>query len=126
MKIKSFRASLAIVGLFAAAAIPLAASGGFTLSAPVVITPTVFYGGFGYVHNSANNVEHIGCLDFGSSAMCVARDASYTVATCGTSNPQHLATIRALNDGAMAYFYYDATGACTNVIGYNSSQFPNK
>jgi len=78
--------------------------------------------------NSADNVQYIGCVryayDTGSnSALCYARMANGTYASCSTSDANMISVAETMSSAAYLYFVVNAdTWSCDRVISTLASQ----
>ncbi len=115
------------IGLFAGA---LLASGFATTAlagfhqgqAVVIIDASSFANGdLGFVHNTPDSTQYIGCTSSGTSANCFARNLAGLYRSCSTANPTHLAAIHALNADSYLLFGWNASGQCTFISVQNSS-----
>ena len=73
-------------------------------------------GNLGDVHNSADELEFIGCTLYGDMGYCFAEDRTGLYRGCSTTDSQWLNAIRALNSDSYMYFAWDDYGWCTAVI----------
>ncbi|HTU66504.1 MAG TPA: hypothetical protein VMF52_11185 [Steroidobacteraceae bacterium] len=121
------------------------AGAGSVYVAPVVIRAEANGGGYaegglGYVRNSANAAEYITCtlqrreiLDASNrptrqtlAVTCTARDAAGTSAVCRTASPDIARGLGAATGDAILGFGYDAAGACTRIVVYESASMTPK
>lgn len=114
-------------GLCLLAAIPATAVAGYKVSEQVSIvtvsSSTVrVRGSLIGAHNSADNLQYIGCQIRYDFAYCWARDSSGRTAMCSTSEAGRLAAMRSVN----AASYLDITmtnGSCANMEISTSSKW---
>ena len=83
-------------------------------------------GALATVRSMPDSNSLIGCALFATSADCVASDASGMWVSCVTSDPAHVATLRALNGDSMLAFTWDANGVCTSFQLENVSAYAPK
>lgn len=125
---KIVRSAVVVLGLLLAAS----AFAGVRYDSPVAIYPSSKWAGgsLGSTRNSADGISALHCsVQTGTSSSygwCWARDAAGTYATCSTSNPALLDTMKGLKGDSYVVFYWDDSGACTSVYTYNGSQPPPK
>jgi hypothetical protein len=114
--------AVAVLGLSATAV------AGFHTGQQVVISdPGMFANGdLGYVHNTADLIQYIGCTSYGANAQCMARNLAGVSRSCSTANPSMLASIHSLNGDSHLYFGWNAAGQCTFVNVRNASYTEEK
>ena len=112
----------------AALGIGVAAHAGFhTAQAVVISDPGMFANGdLGYVHNTPDLIQYIGCTSYGTNANCMARNLAGVTRSCSTANAAHLAAIHSLNGDSHLYFGWNAAGSCTFVNVRNASYTEEK
>jgi hypothetical protein len=117
-----------IISTIAIAGLGTSAWAGFHTGQQVVISdPGMFANGdLGYVHNTADLVQYIGCSSYGTSASCMARNLVGVTRSCSTANPAMLAAIHSLNGDSHLYFGWNAAGQCTFVNVRNASYTEEK
>ena len=83
-------------------------------------------GDLGYVHNSSDPNEYIGCAVYPSAGtlmgFCAASNTSNVFRSCTTGDPGQVATIRSLREDSTLEFSWYANGACSFVSVRNESQ----
>jgi hypothetical protein len=87
----------------------------------VYIGNDVAFGSLGKVRNSADSTQHIGCTDYGDTAMCYATDAQGVDVSCTTTDATHLSVIRSISDSSYLHFTFDTNGYCTSIMVGNRS-----
>ena len=88
----------------------------------VIIDASSFANGdLGYVHNTPDSIQYIGCTTSGSSASCFARNLAGLSRSCSTSNPTMLAALHALNGDSYLIFGWNPSGQCTFISVHNGS-----
>ena len=107
-------ALLGLLGLTAWQLAPTGVSAGNKLNNPVTLTATSMYGSLGSARNSANAVEHIGCSTTGGTALCSARNAAGTTASCSTNNAFMVQQVVGLNPMSEVYVTF-SNGSCTGM-----------
>jgi hypothetical protein len=114
-------------GLFAGALLAFGvcttAIAGFHQGQAVVINDASGFanGDLGFVHNTPDNIQYIGCNSSGNIARCFARNLAGLSRACSTPNPTHLAAIHSLSGDSYLIFGWDAAGQCTFINVQNSS-----
>jgi hypothetical protein len=78
-------------------------------------------GDLGYVHNSSDRVEYIGCQLGGGFGYCYAMNSDGISRTCFTVDPATIRAIRSLKSDSYLVFVWDDSGTCTNVYVDNGS-----
>jgi hypothetical protein len=118
----------AMVVTTAVAGLSATAFAGFHTGQAVVISdPGMFANGdLGYVHNTADLIQYIGCSSSGSNASCMARNLAGVTRSCSTANPSLLAAIHSLSGDSHLYFGWNAAGACTFINVRNASYTEEK
>jgi hypothetical protein len=118
----------AVAGAIAVLGLSASAWAGFhTAQAVVINDPGMFANGdLGYVHNTADAIQHIGCTSYGANAQCMARNLAGVFRSCSTANPSMLASIHSLNGDSHLYFGWNAAGQCTFVNVRNASYTEEK
>jgi hypothetical protein len=124
--VKKIISTIAIA--IAIAGLSTTAWAGFHTAQQVVISdPGMFANGdLGYVHNTADLTQYIGCSSYGTSASCMARNLAGVLRSCSTANPSMLAAIHSLNGDSHLYFGWNAAGQCTFVNVRNASYTEEK
>ena len=118
----------ATTGAIAVLGLSASAWAGFHTGQQVVISdPGMFANGdLGYVHNTPDLIQYIGCTSYGTSAQCMARNLAGVLRSCSTANPAMLASIHSLNGDSHLYFGWNAAGQCTFVNVRNASYTEEK
>jgi hypothetical protein len=100
-----------------------AAFAGFHQAQQVVIIDASSFanGDLGYVHNTPDTIQYIGCTSSGSSASCFARNLAGLSRSCSTSSATMLDAIHALNGDSYLIFGWNASGQCTFINVQNAS-----
>jgi hypothetical protein len=103
----------ASVGLFASAS----ALAGFHTGQAVVIVDDdrLANGDLGYVHNTADKNEYIGCEVYGDWGYCYAMNTAGTYRACATSDPDMVSTIRSLQSDSYLSFWWSDSGYCSSI-----------
>ena len=109
--------ALAVLGLSATA------FAGFHQGQQVVIIDASSFanGDLGYVFNTPDAIQYIGCVTSGGSAQCYARNLAGLSRSCSTANPTLLEAIHALNGDSYLIFGWNAAGQCTFINVSNTS-----
>jgi hypothetical protein len=115
----------ASVGLLASAS----ALAGFHSGQAVVIIDAyhLVNGDLGYVHNTSDPNELIGCQNYGDSGYCYARNTAGIYRACSTSDPALVRAIRSLQSDSYLIFYWSDSGYCTNIyVETDSTTVPKR
>jgi hypothetical protein len=114
----------ASVGLLAATS----ASAGYLQGQAVVISDADRYanGDLGFVHNSSNRLEFIGCQLGPGFVYCYAQSAEGKYRTCAGGGAAMTNTVRSLKSDSSLTFYWDASGYCTTIYVDNQSSSSHK
>lgn len=83
-------------------------------------------GDLGFVHNSSNRVEYLGCQLGGGFGYCYAQNSAGKVRNCFTFDPAMISTLRSLKSDSSLFFYWNDSGVCTNVWVINQSSLSPK
>jgi hypothetical protein len=90
---------------------------GFKTGQQVVIGSGFANGDLGYVHNTPDANQYIGCYLYAYpnqlSGGCYARDVNGTYGSCYTSNANMISVISSLKSDGYLLFYWDANNNCT-------------
>lgn len=78
-------------------------------------------GEIGFVRNTADSTQYIGCTVNGDLGSCNARDRNGLSRSCSTTVAKWVNTIRAVNGDSYVYFAWDSNGKCTQIIVQNHS-----
>jgi hypothetical protein len=117
-------ASALILGTAAATAIA-----GATASQEVYFNKNSVYGDLGYVRNTPDTVQNIGCVIFGTpaGALCYATNSAGVGKACTTTDPVLLAVIGSLHgDSYLVFRVNPVDGTCSSVNVYNDSRYAPK
>jgi hypothetical protein len=103
--------------------VSVAAFAGFHQGQQVVIIDASSFanGDLGYVHNTPDTIQYIGCTSSGGSAWCFARNLAGLSRSCSTSNATLLSAIHSLNGDSYLIFGWNASGQCTFINVENGS-----
>jgi hypothetical protein len=109
--------------LFAAAALSGSALAGFQTEQQVVMSDAQMManGDVGYVHNTSDDVQYIGCLVAGDEGYCFARRQDGVVRTCWSNDPRWVTTMAAVSSDSYLIFYWNTAGYCTGMTVRNES-----
>jgi len=83
-------------------------------------------GDLGYVRNTPDTVQYIGCQSSQSSGSCWAKNAAGEYKTCVTSDAAMLAVIRSLNGDGHLMFGWNGDGSCREVRVTHDSRYAPK
>lgn len=114
----------ASVGLLASAS----AFAGQLVGQPVAILDSNHQasGDLGFVHNSSDRVQYIGCQLGGGFGYCYAMNSAGVNRTCITSDPAKISIMRSLKSDSTLVFFWNDSGTCTSVSVSNSSVYSPK
>ena len=109
--------------VFAAAALSGSALAGFQTGQQVVISDEQKQanGDVGYVHNTPDDVQYIGCLTAGDEGYCFARRWDGVVRSCWSNDPKWVTAMAAVSSDSHLQFYWDAAGYCVGMTVRNES-----
>lgn len=114
--------SLLLAGAVAATATPSGALAGYHQTVEVTFYSNFTYGSVSDVRRSADNVQYIQCVDYGSYGVCRARDKSGVSRACTTYDATLRALMGNINDTSLIRFQYALSGStCALVEVTNSS-----
>jgi hypothetical protein len=118
-----YRLGLRVLGFAAALLASTAALAGFRSAQQVLIFDAGRFanGDLGYVSNTADTTQYIGCESLGGSGYCYAKDPTGLSRSCSTSDPNLLAVIRSLNGDSYLIFWWDTSSHCTSIEVDNGS-----
>ena len=112
----NFKAWIAAVCMVFAAGTALA---GFKTAQQVVIGSGFANGDLGYVHNTPDATQYIGCYLYAYPNQlyggCYARDLGGNYASCYTTNVNMMNVMASLKSDGYVLFYWDTSGSCTFV-----------
>lgn len=84
-------------------------------------------GALGAARQSTDSAQFISCYnEAGPLAVCVARNSAGLQRACTTTDPRHVATIRALRSDSHIFFAWRENGQCRSVVMTISSRDPPK
>lgn len=110
------------LGLMASTAIA-----GYSLTQPTMVWSngmnTFAVGVLSAARASANDIEYIGCSDYGTMALCQAKDSAGDSFYCSTTEAEHLASIRSIGEHTRLYLIANSSSACLTVFVYNTSNY---
>jgi len=90
----------------------------------VIIASDFFTGSIGAARNSADTVQYIGCLVYGTasgkSVYCSARNANGNVAACTSNVAQLIEAVAAMNENSILDIGYGG-GVCSHIYVQGSS-----
>jgi hypothetical protein len=118
--IRVVTAALAMAGVAAVAGEQLAREVTYDAIKPFVS------GDLGYVRNTPDTVQYLGCFINGASAICQARNSAGLAKSCITTDPDKVNALRSLNGDSRLAFGWNADGTCSSIIVYNDSRYPTK
>jgi len=102
-----------------------AATAGFKTSQAVVIGSGLANGDLGYVHNTPDTSQYIGCETYAYPnqlyGYCYAVDLAGTYKACSTTNLGMINVMSALKSDGYLLFFFDTSGNCTFVEQNTSS-----
>ena len=78
-------------------------------------------GDLGYVSNTADTTQYLGCYSLSDLGICYAKDQTGLARSCSTSDPNLLAVIRSLNGDSYLIFWWDTAGHCSSIEVANGS-----
>ncbi|MCP3099207.1 hypothetical protein LZ198_10030 [Myxococcus sp. K15C18031901] len=120
----------ALLGLTATLLFGTAASGGLKVHFPVKVDVGNRYaaGALASARGSLDGMQFIGCSVFSFAVgtpmvHCIARDATNAQASCTSSNPKLVDAAQGLYGDTLLQFFWDETGACTQLMITNSSEY---
>lgn len=115
---KRYQLGLCALGFAGALLASTAALAGWRSANAVTIWDplNVANGDLGYVSNTANTTEYIGCQNLDRLGICYAQDRTGLSRSCMTSDSSLLAVIRSLNGDSHLHFVWDNSGRCTRII----------
>jgi hypothetical protein len=78
-------------------------------------------GDLGYVRNTADPNQYIGCETTTILASCYAVNAAGLYKSCSTTDPAMIALVHSLNGDSNLYFSWNASGTCLVIRVRNDS-----
>jgi hypothetical protein len=116
---KAFLRLVASLALSVALTFPVYA--GLKLHREVVVNATSISGDIGSARNSVDNVQYIGCNDFGASIHCYGKNAAGLSKSCSSNAVSMIQQVRGLRTNTYLIISFDAQGACTSIRSYQGS-----
>jgi hypothetical protein len=118
-----YRLGLRVLGFAAALLASTVALAGFRSAQQVLIFDAGRFanGDLGYVSNTTDTTQYIGCENLSGFGYCYAKDPNGLSRSCSTSDPNLLAVIRSLNGDSYLIFWWDTSGHCTSIEVDNGS-----
>src|SRR4051812_6068552 len=107
----------------AAAAFSASAFAGFRTEQEVVIgdQQKLANGDMGYVRQTSDDVQYIGCFVAGDAGYCFARNNAGVTRSCWSDDARWVKVMAAVSSDTYLLFYWDAGGNCTYVSAKNGS-----
>jgi hypothetical protein len=107
----------------AAAAFSASALAGFRTGQQVVMLDEkkMANGDLGYVHQSTDDVQYIGCFVAGDAGYCFARNLAGVTRSCWSDDPRWVSVMSAVSRDSHLMFYWNDGGYCTYVTVKNGS-----
>lgn len=103
----------------------VAALAGFQTEQDVIIGPSWARGDLGWVRNSPDSIQYIGCINSSSGATCMAADKTGVSRSCTTRNPALLVMVRSLQSDSQLMFSWvntsPTTAICDSIVVNNES-----
>ena len=117
---------LKFAALAIAAGVSTVALAGAKTTQQVLIRPDADGSGFavgdlGYVRNTPDIIQWIGCSIGHAGATCTAKDITGLTKSCFTSDPAKMAVARAVNGDSFILFYWDPDGSCRFITLWSNS-----
>jgi len=109
--------------VLAAAAFSGSAIAGFQTGQQVVISDVQRQANadLGYVHQTSDDVQYIGCFVAGDEGYCFARNLAGVTRSCWSNDPKWVSAMAAVSKDTYLLFYWDTGGSCTYVSVTNGS-----
>jgi hypothetical protein len=113
----------AVVTTLAAAAFSASAFAGFRTAQQVVMSDDkkLANGDIGYVHQTSDDVQYIGCFVAGDAGYCFAQNKAGVARSCWSDDPQWVSVMAGVSKDTYLLFNWDAGGYCTYVSATNGS-----
>jgi len=107
----------------ATAAVSASAFAGFQTGQQVVMSDQkkLANGDLGYVHQTTDDVQYIGCFVAGDAGYCFAQSKAGVARSCWSDEPRWVNAMAAVSKDTYLLFYWDANGYCTYVGASNGS-----
>jgi hypothetical protein len=80
----------------------------------------------GYVHQTSDDVQYIGCFVAGDAGYCFAQNMAGVTRSCWSDDPKFVRAMAAVSDDTYLIFYWNAGGYCTSVSARNGSSGERK
>jgi hypothetical protein len=114
MKAFSYRSLVAAMAMTVIAA--TAVAGSTTTQVVVISTSKSFaYGDLGFVRNTWDAVQSIGCKYTATWGACFATESTGLYKSCVTTDPALLEVMRSINGDSWLMFHWTADGNCSAV-----------
>lgn len=106
-----------------AAAFSASALAGFRTGQQVVMSEENQFanGDLGYVHQTSDDVQYIGCFVAGDAGYCFARTPAGVTRSCWSDEPRWVNAMAGVSKDTYLIFYWDAGGYCTYISARNGS-----
>src|SRR5688572_13391485 len=107
----------------AAAAFSASAFAGFRTGQQVVMSDEkkLANGDLGYVHQTSDDVQYIGCFVAGDAGYCFARNRAGVTRSCWSDDARWVSAMAAVSKDTYLLFYWNDGGYCTYVNARNGS-----
>jgi hypothetical protein len=107
----------------AATAFSASAFAGFRTAQQVVLSDEkkLANGDIGYVHQTSDDVQYIGCFVAGDAGYCFAQDRTGVARSCWSDDARWVSVMAGVSKDTYLLFYWDAGGYCTYVSATNGS-----
>ena len=107
----------------AAAAFSASAFAGFRTGQQVVMSDVkkLANADLGYVHQTSDDVQYIGCFVAGDAGYCFARNLAGVTRSCWSDDARWVSVMAAVSKDTYLLFYWDDGGYCTYVRATNGS-----
>jgi hypothetical protein len=107
----------------AAAAFSASAFAGFRTGQQVVMwdAKKLVNADLGYVHQTDDDVQYIGCFVGGDAGYCFARNLAGVTRSCWSDDPRWVSAMAAVSKDSYVLFYWDDGGYCTYLRVTNGS-----
>jgi hypothetical protein len=106
-----------------AAALSASAFAGFRTAQQVVMSDEkkLANGDLGYVHQTSDDVQYIGCFVAGDEGYCFARNLAGDTRSCWSNEAKWVSAMAAVGSDTHLTFYWNDGGYCTFVSAVNGS-----
>ena len=107
----------------AAAAFSASAFAGFRTGQQVVMSDVkkLANADLGYVHQTGDDVQYLGCFVGGDAGYCFARNLAGVTRSCWSDDPRWVSAMAAVSRDSYVLFYWDDGGYCTYIRVTNGS-----